>query len=58
MVEKKVMCIGCNDRDINMFMSCMTCRLSSHPGECTEFRHKYDIVIEMRILPWGRIVEM
>ena len=59
MIEKKVMCIGCENRDDGyMFMSCMVCRLASLPGECTEYRHKFDMGIVQKVIPWDEIVRM
>lgn len=55
---KEVMCIGCDDEDGSMFMSCMVCRLSSHPGECTEYRREFDMRIVQKVIPWDEIARM
>ena len=56
--SKKVTCIGCEDAKGNLFLSCMVCRLSSHPGECTEYRHEFDMRIVQKVIPWDEIVRM
>ena len=56
-MNKQVNCIGCNDESGNIFCSCMVCRLSANPGECTEFRNDFDMIIEHKTLDWDDINE-
>lgn len=58
MIEKKATCIGCEDEYGDLFLSCMTCRLSSNPGKCTEFRHDFAMRIVTKVLPWNKIIKM
>lgn len=52
-MNKQVNCIGCSAEYDNHFLSCMTCLLAAQPGWCTEYRHKFNMSIEERLLNWS-----